>query len=177
MTKGLASAGYRYVDVDNNRYQCPGFEGPGVDPYGRWAINGTEYPGAGSENGIQAVAGYVHSLGLAGVEAQKGAHHHRRSPMARTTASTCPPRSRVHDPRSRVHGSSRGSAEATIGNEPHDRDRPVHDVGDHGSDEGQARSWAVKDEREVPLEVRPDRPGDRRTRPRSTRMIILTRTQ
>jgi alpha-galactosidase len=64
VTSGLAAAGYRYVNVDDNWYQCPGPQGPSVDRYGRWVVNSTEFPNTGSENGIQAVATYVHSLGL-----------------------------------------------------------------------------------------------------------------
>jgi hypothetical protein len=61
---GLASAGYRYVNIDDGWYQCPGAQGPNVDAYGRWVVNSASYPGAGSENGIQALAAYVHRLGL-----------------------------------------------------------------------------------------------------------------
>ena len=64
VTSGLASVGYKYVNIDDNWYQCPGSQGPDVDGYGRWVLNSSEFPGAGSENGIQALAGYVHRLGL-----------------------------------------------------------------------------------------------------------------
>jgi hypothetical protein len=64
VTSGLASVGYKYVNIDDNWYQCPGPQGPAVDTYGRWVINGTEFPNVGSKNGTQAVAAYVHSLGL-----------------------------------------------------------------------------------------------------------------
>ena len=61
---GLAKAGYLYVNVDDFWYQCPGSQGPNVDQYGRWVIDATKFPSKGSENGIQVVADYVHSLGL-----------------------------------------------------------------------------------------------------------------
>ena len=64
VTSGLAAAGYRYVNIDDNWYECPGPQGPNVDPYGRWVINNTEFPSVGNENGIQVVSAYVHSLGL-----------------------------------------------------------------------------------------------------------------
>jgi hypothetical protein len=61
---GLASVGYQYVNIDDFWYGCPGSQGPDVDQYGRWAINTSEFPSAGSENGIAATANYVHRLGL-----------------------------------------------------------------------------------------------------------------
>ncbi len=61
---GLASVGYDYVNVDDFWYQCPGSQGPNVDQYGRWVIDATKFPSSGSLNGIQAVASYVHHLGL-----------------------------------------------------------------------------------------------------------------
>jgi len=61
---GLASVGYQYVNVDDFWYQCPGSQGPNVDSYGRWVIDPSKFPDSGSLNGIQAVANYVHSLGL-----------------------------------------------------------------------------------------------------------------
>jgi Alpha galactosidase C-terminal beta sandwich domain/Alpha galactosidase A len=64
VSTGLAAAGYQYVNIDDGWYQCPGSQGPNVDAYGRWVVNTASYPGAGSENGIQALAAYVHSLGL-----------------------------------------------------------------------------------------------------------------
>jgi len=65
VSSGLSSVGYDYVNVDDFWYDCPGSQGPDVDPYGRWVTNSTEFPpGPGGENGIAAVAGYVHSLGL-----------------------------------------------------------------------------------------------------------------
>lgn len=65
VSSGLSSVGYDYVNVDDFWYGCPGSQGPDVDSYGRWATNATEFPpGPGGENGIQVVAGYVHSLGL-----------------------------------------------------------------------------------------------------------------
>jgi hypothetical protein len=64
VTTGLDRFGYRYVNIDDGWYQCPGPQGPGVDKYGRWVINTAQYPRVGSENGIKALAAYVHSLGL-----------------------------------------------------------------------------------------------------------------
>jgi alpha galactosidase A-like protein/alpha galactosidase C-like protein len=61
---GLADVGYRYVNLDDFWYQCPGGQGPDVDRYGRWDIDATRFPSSGSVNGIQVVASYVHSLGL-----------------------------------------------------------------------------------------------------------------
>jgi hypothetical protein len=74
---GLARAGYKYVNIDDGWYQCPSSAGPNVDAYGRWEVNTATYPSAGSRNGIQALAAYVHKLGLkfgiyetAGISAQ-----------------------------------------------------------------------------------------------------------
>ena len=64
VSTGLAAAGYQYINVDDGWYQCPGPQGPNVDGYGRWLVNTTSYPDVGSENGIQALAAYVHGLGL-----------------------------------------------------------------------------------------------------------------
>jgi hypothetical protein len=61
---GLAAAGYQYVNLDDGWYQCPGSQGPNVDSNGRWVVNTANYPNVGSENGIQALAAYVHGLGL-----------------------------------------------------------------------------------------------------------------
>jgi hypothetical protein len=64
VTTGLDRYGYQYVNIDDGWYQCPGSQGPNVDQYGRWVVNTTAYPNVGSENGIQALAAYVHHLGL-----------------------------------------------------------------------------------------------------------------
>jgi hypothetical protein len=61
---GLARAGYQYVNLDDFWYQCRGSPGPAVDQYGRWAIDAARFPSAGRLNGIEALARYVHSLGL-----------------------------------------------------------------------------------------------------------------
>jgi Alpha galactosidase A/Alpha galactosidase C-terminal beta sandwich domain len=63
VTTGLRSVGYRYVNIDDGWYQCPGPQGPNVDKYGRWVVNKASYPSVGKENGIKALAAYVHSLG------------------------------------------------------------------------------------------------------------------
>ncbi len=64
VSSGLQGVGYRNVNVDDFWYQCPGSQGPNVDEFGRWVIDGTAFPPSGSRNGIQAVADYVHSKGL-----------------------------------------------------------------------------------------------------------------
>ncbi len=61
---GLAEAGFAYVNVDDFWYQCPGSQGPNVDDFGRWVTDETKFPARGTENGVQVVADYVHSLGL-----------------------------------------------------------------------------------------------------------------
>ena len=61
---GLAKNGFVYANVDDFWYHCPGGQGPDVDSYGRWVTDETKFPPRGSENGIQVVADYVHSLGL-----------------------------------------------------------------------------------------------------------------
>jgi hypothetical protein len=64
-TSGLESLGYRYIDQDDFWYQCPGRQGPNVDKYGRWVTRTDKFPpGPDGQNGIAAVASYVHSLGL-----------------------------------------------------------------------------------------------------------------
>ncbi len=64
-TSGLEALGYRYINQDDFWYQCPGSQGPNVDQYGRWVTDPAKFPpGPQGENGIKAVAGYVHSLGL-----------------------------------------------------------------------------------------------------------------
>jgi hypothetical protein len=62
---GLERLGYRYINQDDFWYQCPRHKGPNVDRYGRWVVRTDKFPrGPGGENGIEAVASYVHSLGL-----------------------------------------------------------------------------------------------------------------
>jgi hypothetical protein len=63
-SSGLTGVGYQYVNLDDFWYICPGSQGPNVDQYGRWVIDQSKFPSSGSLNGIQAVANYVHSLGL-----------------------------------------------------------------------------------------------------------------
>jgi hypothetical protein len=63
-TSGLEQIGYRYINLDDFWYNCPGSQGPDVDSYGRWVINSSRFPSEGGVNGIKAVADYVHSLGL-----------------------------------------------------------------------------------------------------------------
>ncbi|HYZ53436.1 MAG TPA: hypothetical protein VE733_08040 [Streptosporangiaceae bacterium] len=61
-SSGLASVGYRYVNVDDFWCQCPGSQGPNVDQYGRWVIDGAKFPSSGSINGIQPVANDYDSI-------------------------------------------------------------------------------------------------------------------
>jgi Alpha galactosidase C-terminal beta sandwich domain/Alpha galactosidase A len=62
---GLEALGYRYIDQDDFWYECPRHKGPNVDRYGRWVTDPARFPaGPHHENGIEAVAGYVHHLGL-----------------------------------------------------------------------------------------------------------------
>lgn len=64
-SSGLVDAGYRYVNVDDFWYRCPGSQGPDVDQYGRWVTDAAKFPaGPGGENGVQVVADHVHGLGL-----------------------------------------------------------------------------------------------------------------
>jgi hypothetical protein len=55
---GLASAGYRYVNVDDYWMACDA-NGPEVDRYGRWIPDQAAFP-----SGIAGLAHYVHGLGL-----------------------------------------------------------------------------------------------------------------
>jgi hypothetical protein len=64
ISTGLRSVGYRYVNIDDGWYQCPGPQGPNVDKYGRWVVNTASYPNVGHKNGVAALAAYVHRLGL-----------------------------------------------------------------------------------------------------------------
>jgi hypothetical protein len=64
VSSGLASVGYRYVDLDDYWYACPGPQGPDVDQYGRWIPDAAQFPSQGAVNGIAATAAYVHHLGL-----------------------------------------------------------------------------------------------------------------
>jgi Alpha galactosidase C-terminal beta sandwich domain/Alpha galactosidase A len=63
-SSGLEAEGYQYINLDDFWYQCPGSQGPNVDQYGRWVTDATRFPaGPDGQNGIAAVAGYVHKLG------------------------------------------------------------------------------------------------------------------
>jgi hypothetical protein len=64
VTSGLAHVGYRYVNLDDFWYVCPGKQGPAVDRYGRWVPRSSLPPGPNGLSGIAVVAKYVHSLGL-----------------------------------------------------------------------------------------------------------------
>ncbi len=61
---GLQKIGYRYVNLDDFWYQCPGSQGPNVDSYGRWVTDSSRFPAQGDTNGIKVVADYLHSLGM-----------------------------------------------------------------------------------------------------------------
>jgi hypothetical protein len=62
---GLESVGYDYFNQDDGWYVCPGPQGPSVDGYGRWETDAQRFPpGPDGENGIAALARYVHGLGL-----------------------------------------------------------------------------------------------------------------
>jgi alpha-galactosidase len=64
-TSGLEALGYDYFNQDDGWYVCPGRQGPSVDRYGRWVTDAALFPpGPGGENGIGALAAYVHGLGL-----------------------------------------------------------------------------------------------------------------
>ncbi|MGH9620997.1 MAG: glycoside hydrolase family 27 protein [Bryobacteraceae bacterium] len=60
---GLEKIGYRYINLDDFWYQCPGSQGPNVDHYGRWVIDSSRFPAHGASSGIKVVADYVHGLG------------------------------------------------------------------------------------------------------------------
>jgi hypothetical protein len=65
VSTGLSAVGYKYINQDDNWYECPGPQGPNVDKYGRWVTNPAFFPpGPHGENGIEVVARYVHRLGL-----------------------------------------------------------------------------------------------------------------
>lgn len=61
---GLAKFGYRYINLDDFWYRCPGKQGPDVGPYGRWVTDSSRFPPHGDTNGIKVVADYLHSQGL-----------------------------------------------------------------------------------------------------------------
>lgn len=61
---GLQDLGYQYVNLDDFWYQCPGPQGPNVDPYGRWITDSSKFPAQGDSDGIRVVADYIHSLGM-----------------------------------------------------------------------------------------------------------------
>lgn len=58
-TSGLGRVGYKYVNVDDFWYPCPGSQGPEVDEHGRWAVDTARFP-----DGIKAVADHVHRDGF-----------------------------------------------------------------------------------------------------------------
>ena len=61
---GLQKIGYEYVNLDDFWYQCPGPQGPNVDPYGRWITDSSKFLPQGNTDGIKVVADYIHSLGM-----------------------------------------------------------------------------------------------------------------
>ncbi len=65
VSTGLSAVGYKYINQDDNWYECPGSQGPNVDKDGRWVTNPAYFPpGPHGENGIEVVSRYVHRLGL-----------------------------------------------------------------------------------------------------------------
>ena len=56
VNSGLSSHGYAYVNIDDFYYLDPTTNS---DSYGRWVVDATKFP-----DGMQAVASYVHNLGL-----------------------------------------------------------------------------------------------------------------
>jgi hypothetical protein len=62
---GLERLGYDYFNQDDGWYVCPGPQGPDVDSYGRWVTDAERFPpGPHGENGITALADYIHGLGM-----------------------------------------------------------------------------------------------------------------
>jgi len=62
---GLQQLGYDYFNQDDGWYQCAGPQGPAVDANGRWVTDAQLFPpGGNGQNGIIALADYVHGLGL-----------------------------------------------------------------------------------------------------------------
>jgi alpha-galactosidase len=61
---GLQKIGYQYVNLDDFWYQCPGPQGPNVDPYGRWMTDSSKFPAQGDTDGIKVIADFIHSLGM-----------------------------------------------------------------------------------------------------------------
>ena len=61
---GLQEIGYKYINLDDFWYQCPGSQGPNVDQYGRWVTDQSRFPPEGDTNGIKVVADYLHTLGM-----------------------------------------------------------------------------------------------------------------
>ena len=61
---GLQKIGYQYVNLDDFWYQCPGPQGPNVDPYGRWITDSSKFPPQGDTDGMKVMADYIHSLGM-----------------------------------------------------------------------------------------------------------------
>jgi hypothetical protein len=61
---GLQKFDYQYVNLDDFWYQCPGSQGPNVDPYGHWITDPSKFPAEGDSDGIKVVADYIHSLGM-----------------------------------------------------------------------------------------------------------------
>jgi hypothetical protein len=61
---GLQKIGYKYINLDDFWYQCPGSQGPNVGPNGLWVTDSSRFPADGDTNGIKVVADYIHSLGM-----------------------------------------------------------------------------------------------------------------
>lgn len=61
---GLQKIGYKYVNLDDFWYQCPGSQGPNVEPNGRWVTDSSKFPAHGDTNGMKVVADYLHAHGF-----------------------------------------------------------------------------------------------------------------
>ena len=69
VSSGLAAVGYRYVNLDDFYYTYPATnpstQGMNVDQYGRWVTDPVAFPpGPNGEDGMKALADYIHSKGL-----------------------------------------------------------------------------------------------------------------
>jgi hypothetical protein len=64
VSSGLAKVGYRYVNLDDFWYVCPGSQGPDVDGFGRWVTDTAKFPPDGATDGIKVLADYIHHKGL-----------------------------------------------------------------------------------------------------------------
>ncbi len=61
---GLQDLGYKYINLDDFWYQCPGSQGPNVDQYGRWITDPSRFPPQGNTDGIKVLADHLHGAGM-----------------------------------------------------------------------------------------------------------------